>query len=1210
MVDEALNPPVEEQIAQAVGQAEAVAKDIVLPPKAPQHSVKLSSPVVGTRVTKLILDGFKSFGKRTELLFEPGFNVILGPNGSGKSNVLDALCFVLGKSSSKSLRAEKSANLIYNGGKTKKPGNCAEVSIFFDNTKRVFPIEDDSVKVSRLIKANGLSKYKINGKTHTRQEVVDLLGLARINPDGYNIILQGDIVGLVEMSPVERRMIIEEIAGISVYEEKKNKALAELEKVEQKLNEAEIILKERQVHLKELKKDRDQALKYKNLSEQIKQNKASYLKHSMDKKDCELKEIEKRNLSRKQKLESLQADVKALRDKVAERKSAIQDISKEIEEKGGVEQVKLQKEVESLRVDIATIKTKVSSHKNEIGRISQRKEQLRLNLEELEKKTASLTEQKTELEGQRKFLAEQVAEFDKKIAEFKKKHKLDESGEIEHRVEEIDKSAEKKQVEIQSLREKQQSLLREKDRFDFQVTAIDDQVKKVQELEKEHKVEIEVLKKKKAQFKKMVMELNDLLNADSESAVKLGSLRTSVQFVREDWEKLRVKQAGIAESMSSNIAVKKVIENKAKLGEIYGTVAELGVADSKYSLALEIAAAQKINSIVVEDDRVASDCIKFLKTNKLGIASFLPLNKIRPVAVRKDVKDLSKSKGVFGMAVDLIDFDPKFRDVFSYVFGNTLVVDSIDTARRIGIGAARMVSLDGDLAEVSGAMTGGFRHKKEGSFKQKDLTEDIEALQKKVSTGEKDISKLEISRQESELKINNLRELKANLEGDIIRTEKGLHLDSADLEATQQYKEELSRKIKDMVKQMEDIDVKVTDETQSLTQLKIEKQQLRDKITELRNPRLIAELNAFEQKRKELSDDAIKADFELKNLTMQEKEMVGRDKENTIKIMKDMEKEEKSFDDEIKKFESEVKAKSSGLSFKEKEQERLQTQFKDLFAKRNKSSDEISGFEGKILAVENDSRQVEISVNTLSIEEARLKAEFAGMNAEFAQYEGIELDMKKSEEHLKREISEFEKMMANIGSVNMRALEIYEMVEKEFNILTDKKGVLVSEKTDVVGLMAEIEKNKKNLFVSALNVVDRNFRDIFLALSAKGDAYLELENLENPFDEGLRIKVKLTGDKFMDIRSLSGGEKTLTALAFLFAIQEHEPASFYILDEVDAALDKTNSDKLAKLVRDYCKNAQYIVISHNDAMIAEGDVLYGVSMKPETGLSSVISLKA
>ena len=238
-----------------------------------------------TKINKLVMDGFKSFGKRTELLFEPGFNVVLGPNGSGKSNILDALCFVLGKSSSKSLRAEKSANLIYNGGKTKKPSKTAEVSIFFDNKTRIFPIEEDTVKISRIVRGDGVSRYKINNKTKTRSEVVDLLSLAKIYPDGYNIILQGDIVKLVEMSPIERRQIIEEIAGISVYEEKKNKALSELQKVEEKLNEAEIILKERETYLKELRKDRDQALKYKNLSDNIKKNKASYLKRQMLRKE-------------------------------------------------------------------------------------------------------------------------------------------------------------------------------------------------------------------------------------------------------------------------------------------------------------------------------------------------------------------------------------------------------------------------------------------------------------------------------------------------------------------------------------------------------------------------------------------------------------------------------------------------------------------------------------------------------------------------------------------------------------------------------------------------------------------------------------------------------------------------------------------------------------------------------------------------------------
>ncbi len=601
---------------------------------------------------------------------------------------------------------------------------------------------------------------------------------------------------------------------------------------------------------------------------------------------------------------------------------------------------------------------------------------------------------------------------------------------------------------------------------------------------------------------------------------------------------------------------------------------------------------------------------QILKKEQIWCCCFLPLNKIRPFSAKPNIKDLAKQSGVVGLAVDLIDFDPKFKDIFSYVFGNTLVINSIDTARKIGIGKIKMVTLDGDLAEVSGAMIGGFRHKTKGSFKQKDLTDDIKELDRKVKSGDKDISKFEKERMDSELKINKLRELKANLEGEIIKTEKSLHLDSTDLEANQEYKKELQKSIEDNAKQTEEIENKIADETEVLTQLKVGKQTLRNQISELRNPRLLAELNSFEQKRKEFGEDKIKVDAELKNLDLQEKEMVGRDKENTLKVMKELEKEEKAFENEIKDFDSVIKTSSVALKKKEKQQETLHTQFKDLFNKRNKASDEINALESKILGVEENSRKVEISVNTLSIEEARLKAEFAGMDAEFAQYDGVELNMKKSEEDLKKEITSFERMMSNIGSVNMRALEIYETVEKEFNILMEKKAVLGEEKDDVLNLMNEIEINKKDLFLDALEVVNKNFRDIFQNLSTKGDAYLELENPEQPFEEGMRIKVKLTSEKFMDIRSLSGGEKTLTALAFLFAIQEHEPASFYVLDEVDAALDKTNSEKLANLIRTYCKKAQYVVISHNDAVISEGDVLYGVSMKPETGLSAVVSLKA
>src|SRR3989344_6275962 len=249
--------------------------------------------VKSTRINKIIMHGFKSFAKHTEILFGGNFNCVLGPNGAGKSNVLDALCFVLGKSSSRDLRAEKSANLIYNGGKSKKPAKEGEVSIYFDNSSKIFPHDTPEVKLTRLIRENGQSIYKINEERKTRQEMLELLSAGDIDPEGYNIVLQGDIVRLVEMSSVERRVIIEDIAGIGVYEEKKQKTLSELEKVDQKLTEADIVLNERKSYLKELKQERDQAEKYKDLADKITKNKATYLDMQLRRKVEQRGELQK-----------------------------------------------------------------------------------------------------------------------------------------------------------------------------------------------------------------------------------------------------------------------------------------------------------------------------------------------------------------------------------------------------------------------------------------------------------------------------------------------------------------------------------------------------------------------------------------------------------------------------------------------------------------------------------------------------------------------------------------------------------------------------------------------------------------------------------------------------------------------------------------------------------------------------------------------------
>lgn len=1163
-----------------------------------------------TRINKIMMQGFKSFAKHTEILFGGNFNCVLGPNGAGKSNVLDAICFVLGKSSSRDLRAEKSANLIYNGGKSKKPAKQGEVSIHFDNSNKVFPTEDKEVKISRIVRQNGQSIYKINDKVMTRQQVTNLLSLAKIDPDGYNVILQGDIVKFVEMHPEDRRVLIEDIAGISIYEEKKHKAMIELEKVEQHLRETELILTERSTYLKELRKDRDHALKYKDMSDKIKQNKASYLKIQIDKKENERKEVQEKIGAGNKELAALMEKISKLKLGIDEKKKEIESISKEIEEKSEIEQIKLNKDVESLKIELTKHNSRIDVCKNELSKIRQRRTDLKNSIEDIEKRITQLTNERNEFEAQIKLKNNDRQIINKKILGFKEKNKLDSVADVERKVEEIDKKADELQKEITTLREQQHNLIREKDRVNHEISIIEDKIKKVIDVEKEYNQRMEELKGKRQLFKSSTLELNKLLDEDSSLAVQLSEARRKLNAVNEELAKLRAKDITIKEFARGDLAVRKILELKDKKHGIYGTVADLGNVSSKYAVALEVAAGPRIKSIVVENDRLAAELIKYLKENKLGTATFLPLNKISSKETSDDVKKLIGAKGVHDLAIKLVSFEPNFKKIFSYVFADTVVVDNMDVATRLGIGKTKFVTLDGDVAEISGAMHGGFRERKKEAygFKEMEVTDRIELNEEKANEFESLISSLEKRRSENEARITELREKKAVLEGEIIKSETSMHIEFSD-ETSKHQKKLMETRNKEIESEINKINNEISKYNNELTNLKIEKQELRNVISQLNNPILLAELNTFEQKFKELSEEIIKLDSEIKNVDAQILNIFMPDKEKTGKILRQLDKDEEEFKNELNRLQETIAQKEISLKEKEALAKEFYTKFKSLFTRQGKINEEIQKNEMSIERLTEESRQVEIKVNFQSLKNAEIVASSAALNQEFEQYEGVKLDLEKTEHQLKEEISKFERMRDEIGSVNMRALEVYDEAERQYNEFLDKKDKLANEKEDVLAMMKEIDGRKKELFIKTFEVVNTNFKNFFTMLTTKGaEATLVLENEENTFEAGIRINVKISGSKFLDIRGLSGGEKTLTALAFIFAIQEHEPASFYVLDEVDAALDKHNSEKLAKLIRKYSEKAQYIMISHNDNVVSEADILYGISMN-EDGVSQVVSLK-
>ncbi|MBW3022905.1 chromosome segregation protein SMC, partial [Candidatus Woesearchaeota archaeon] len=1098
-------------------------------------------------------------------------------------------------------------NLIYNGGKLKKPSDSAEVSIYFDNSKKIFPVDAGEVKISRIVKKTGQSVYKINDKTRTRQQVLELMSFAKVDPEGYNIILQGDIVKFVEMSPIERRMLIEEISGISIYEDKKNKAVRELASVEEKLREADIVLKERESRLKELKKDRDEAIKYKDVTEKLNKNKGSLLSVQIGKKSKQKESFDERIKSQQEKLDKVNQKIEQLKKEVSDKKSEIDEINKQIEAKGEKEQVSVHKEVEQLRVDIATSISRKEAYETEIVKIKERKQQLKSNISEIEGKIKKLEEDKKGILSKKSLTEKSISELNKKIDDFKKKHKLDSVSEIEKETETLDKFIEEKDKEIQELRQQQQEHLRKKDKLMFQIEAADEKIQKIASIEQEQKEQVDILKQNQKDFKKITADLSESLNKDASDAAQRGESKSKLLKAQEELARLSARNVSIRESIALDPAPKKVLSSKIK--GVYGMVSELGEVSSKYSLALETAAASRIKGIVVEDDKVAAQCIKFLKENKFGVATFFPLNKIKSKVPNQEVQNLKSEEGVFGLATDLIKFDPKFRNVFSYVFGETLVVDNIETARRIGIGKVKMVTLDGDLAEVSGAMQGGYRRKTEGlGFKEEDIAKGIKTYEKVVEDNEAILKTLEKRRKDNEKLIDSLRQKKASLEGEIIKMEKSLHLESGDVDVTKKIKKEIESEIQNVEKDIKAVESKIADSNSELAKSKIKRQDLRAKISTLRNPLLIAELNAFEEKRKELESSIIQHNADAKNVEVQINTMLLPETDNIQKIIKKHDKEEETFNAKLKETSEKIKSSQSELKEKEKKEQEFYSKFKDLFTKRTKIDEQIKVCENKLDAENSGSRDLELKLNSLNLDRTRIATELDALQKEFEPYSGIELFTHKPEEDLKKEIRDLENFMARAGNINMRALEVYDLVEQEYKNLISKKETLVLEKEDVLVMINEIETKKKDLFLKTFNVVNDNFKRIFSALSTKGDVNLIMENNNEPFEAGVLVKVKISGNKFLDIRSLSGGEKTLTALAFIFAIQEHEPASFYVLDEVDAALDKRNSEKLSKLVKKYSEHAQYLMISHNDTIISESENLYGISMD-ENGMSKVVSLK-
>jgi chromosome segregation protein len=1184
-------------------------------------------------IKRLKLKGFKSFANSTILTFEQGFNTVVGANGSGKSNVFDAMCFVLGRMSSKELRTEKLGNLVFNGGKNLKPAKQAEVSIYLSNdNKELLNIELDEIKVSRIVTKEGKSKYLLNNQKSTRTEIVEVLHRADINPDGYNIILQGDITRIVNMTTRERRELIEEISNVSGYEEKKSKAVKKLDILDIDLKDADLLMEEKTKYLKELKSEKEQAEKYNVAKEDLRYS-GLLLSKSKIIRNSKLKENKESELIiEEEKLSNYKSKLDDFDNSSDEIDNKIIGLEKEIEIKSHGDFIKVSNKIIELETEKTNLSEKRSENKKDLDELKTKISGIKINISENKKDVSVLDEQIKDLTSKKTKVQATFVGFETQVKSIKKgmsSESFEKIDELEEQIEElITKKYDKELIkndnstQIEVLNSKIEHLESEQTRLDGLSGENKDQAKELDSLRKE--------------LKQLITSVSSKANQSSELAAKIHSMQKEYSVCQDEHNKLRIKLDSSQQAIAQNRAVDTIIKLKSHDSAIHGTVAELATVPDKYSMALETAAGRSLFNIVVDDDRVAVKYINFLRDKRVGSATFLPLNKVN-AKYRLDDSVLNKP-GVVDYALNLINFGPRYENIFHLIFGDLLVIDNIESAKNIGIGKYKMITLGGDLVAKSGAMSGGFKARKQslGLFKDDKLSEKSVQIEDKLSRLHSTLSHLREEKEEVENSLSDVRHRKNDIDGDVVKLEKILSIEGRDssdvkseIEAIVGDKMVIEGSLKKLGRDIETLVERIDELTSQKKILKGESSG---------NSSVLDNLNNLEEKRDKVRNELLELTSQIDNRSIKLNSVLKPELNNLVKILEDSQSAETRLKQKIDEMTQNISELVEDLKNNRALEKELSKGYKDLIIQRDTLREDKKKLElkyekefilfdkvkEKVAQIRYMISEFETLNKTLSddldVLYAQTKAELVQIDSDIEDIVGIKrlkVLLQKIEDRLagspvdvkelQSKVNNLKSRVASFGSINMKAVELYDKINEEFTKLLEKREILTSERDEILEFIAEMDGKKKEKFMETFNILKGHFVTLFDELSTKGKVELVIEDEENLWDSGVEIRVRLSEKNFLDIKSLSGGEKTITAVAFIFAVQEFNPASFYVFDEIDAALDIMNCEKLGKLIRKNAHKAQYVVVSHSEHFIQSAQTIYGVTMD-KNKISGVVSL--
>lgn len=1167
--------------------------------------------------------GFKSFANKIIFKFNKGITGIVGPNGSGKSNVGDAVRWVLGEQSAKQLRGAKMEDVIFAGTELRKPQGSAYVAITLDNSDHSLPIDYNEVTVARRVYRSGESEYLINGVVSRLKDVNSLFFDTGIGKEGYSIIGQGQVEKILSGKPEEKRELFDEAAGIVKY--KKNKAATEksLEAERDNLSRVNDILKELEKQVGPLKEQSETARRYLIFKEELKKLDINAFLLDVDKNKEQLADYEEKLTIVEEDATRLRQEFDMAKDEYERIEAQIEEFNTRIDEtKNEIHEKKLTNQ--RYEGEINVISQQIISYKQSEENVNEQMVKVKADLARYEEELSKLYSEKSELDekldnaddvldganDKYEKLKQTIADKEQEIEDSKSDiiEYLNEGGTLKAKVGRYDTMLENINLRKTQLNQRFLENKSEEEKFKAEKEQLESGLS---ELEKE-------LGESNDRLQYLISELD--ANAKTQSGLKESIASANNQIIglkskKEALRNLTERYDGYGNS------IRRVMEQKNHNPKIVGVVADIIEVEKKYETAIETALGGSIQNIVTEDEETAKKMIAFLKQNKYGRATFLPINAI--VERSSGNNDASREHGVIGIAADLVKCESRYQKVINHLLGRILVVDTIDNAITIARKykqSLRIVTLEGELINPGGAMTGGaFKNTSNLLGRKRELDEideQIETLKKKQTEGESELVSLaerrdtlkaekdEVSEKVQQLNIRkntyslNLNQAVAKL-AEIERVFAGISRENNEL-ATQikdinANKEELYDSNKKQEEAVKELEARIEELEKEVV---VDKEEL-SKATENIN-KLNIEFNTVKQQ----------YDFMLQNIKrIKSEENAAKESKEQLQLkLTTGSKEAAELSGKIEGMKALLDENSRIIGIKEQklaeyneQKNALNESHKDFFNKRESLSEQINGLDKSAFkinaSIEKLSEHSE-SLNNYMWEEYELTYNSA---SDFKDDSFNDIGV------LKREISAVKGKIKQLGDVNVNAIEDYKQVSERYEFLKAQHDDIVKAEENLVNIINELDRAMREQFAEKFKEIRIMFAKVFKELFGGGKADLELVDEEDILESGIKINAQPPGKKLQNMMQLSGGEKSLTAIALLFAIQSLKPSPFCLLDEIEAALDDSNVKRYAKYLSKLTKDTQFIVITHRKGTMEAADILYGITMQ-EKGVSTLVSV--